>query len=317
MKRNNRDLILGALLACIAIAPACSEGLEPTGRITKPRIIGVRSVVRQEPVGEGPARTNARPGETLDLTFLVTQPGEETANAWAFLICVPAATTFGVARCEGEPLDFVSSMAPSLGAPAFSFQVPEGTNADLLYVGAVCLGGALREFGGVEDMESLESPCAGEGTGRLLTGALRVQTEESPENYAPSIEGVTLDGESWMQPPPGGEESCADLPSLSYSAGSAMEIEVFPSAGSREPYNDGEVEELPVAFFSTERGLSRFYHVIEDRTPHARADFDVAEIPRSDAKTIPDEGRVVRFEFVMRDDRGGVDRATRSLCLLP
>ena len=112
---------------------------------------------------------------------------------------------------------------------------------------------------------------------------------------------------------------CRDvgLPVVSYANEDIVRVEVFPSDDSRESSADGEPEELPVAFFSTERGLTRFYSVIDDLRAHATADFDTREITETDAQTIPTEGRVVRFEFVMRDDHGGVDRETRALCLMP
>lgn len=306
-------------IACAAVSPACGEGLEPTGRITKARIIGVRSVVQEDPVPLR-ARTSARPGETVDVTLLVTQPGEGTQNTWAFIVCEPALTTFGVARCQdGEPLALLSSMVPSDAPPSFSFRVPEGTEADLLYVGAVCLGGELSAAMDMSDPSAFANPCADDGVGRLVTGTLQVQADGEPDNHAPRIERVTLRGEAWTDEVPV-TEGCrgTDLPTVSRSNGDIVEIEVFASDDSRERGEENaEAEELPVAFFSTERGLSRLYHVIEDRNPHAKANFDTSVITEADAQTIPTEGRVVRFEFVMRDDKGGVDRATRMLCLLP
>lgn len=312
MKRKTQKLIITAMATALVMT-ACGEGLEPTGRITKARIVGVESLVQEDP-----SRTSARPGETLDVTLLVTQPGEPTENTWAFVICEPAATTFGVPRCdEGEPLAFVSSMTPVAEAPSFSFQIPEGTGRDLLYVGGVCLGGVLSPT--LLSDDPAVDPCAESGVGRLVTGALRVQSGAF-ENHAPRIETLTLDEQPWVPVTPFPMGSCREsgLPLVSYSNEDVVRIEVFPSDDSRET-NDisGEAEELPVAFFSTERGLTRFYSVIDDVRAHATADFDTREITESDAQTIPVDGRVVRFEFVMRDDHGGVDRETRALCLLP
>lgn len=315
MKRDIQMNITAALMTALAMTTlGCGEGLEPTGRITKARIIGVESLVQEDP-----SRTSARPGETLDVTLLVTQPGEPTQNTWAFVICQPAATTFGVPRCdESEPLAFVSATTPVAEAPSFSFQIPEGTDRDLLYVGGVCLGGTLSPALLSDDAPI--DPCAESGVGRLVTGALRVQIDGDVENHAPRIEELTLDEEPWIPATPFPTGSCRDssLPRVSYSSEDVVRIEVFPSDDSRETRDvSGETEELPVAFFSTERGLTRFYSVIDDVRAHATADFDTREITESDAQTIPPDGRVVRFEFVMRDDHGGVDRETRALCLLP
>lgn len=317
MKREAKRLLAAALMMTVlmmmALSTGCGDGLEPTGRITKARIVGVQSIVQEDR-----ARTSARPGETLDVTLLVTQPGEPTLNTWAFIICEPAATTFGVPRCEeGEPLAIVSAMTPVAEAPFFSFRIPEGTDHNLLYVGGVCLGGTL-DPALLSDV-SLDDPCAESGVGRLVTGALRVQVEGAFENHMPRIDEVTLDGEAWTSVAPMPATGCRDmgLPVVSYANEDIVRVEVFPSDDSRETSASGEPEELPVAFFSTERGLTRFYSVIDDLRAHATADFDTREITETDAQTIPTEGRVVRFEFVMRDDHGGVDRETRALCLMP
>jgi hypothetical protein len=84
-----------------------------------------------------------------------------------------------------------------------------------------------------------------------------------------------------------------------------------------------EREELVVSHAITELGgeLPRHFSVVEADVPDSEAELELAYTPPG-AKGEPAEGltargRLVRFYFALRDERGGVDYITRELCLLP
>lgn len=90
-----------------------------------------------------------------------------------------------------------------------------------------------------------------------------------------------------------------------------------------EPQTEARREELVVSHAITTKGgkLSSFSSVLhfEEEDAKAEVDFEYAPPHQSDKadELIPDSGRLVRFFFTVRDQRGGVDFTTRELCILP
>jgi hypothetical protein len=82
-------------------------------------------------------------------------------------------------------------------------------------------------------------------------------------------------------------------------------------------------EELLVSHAATKDAveLGRYYSLIPREQPNdtAEVELDFKPVKQSTkaGKKIPDDGKLVRFYFVVRDQRGGVDLAARSLCLVP
>jgi hypothetical protein len=66
--------------------------------------------------------------------------------------------------------------------------------------------------------------------------------------------------------------------------------------------------------------LNRFESKLDSGDADADAEISFRWTPPEkgdDLTSIPESGRLVRFSFTLRDERGGVDFATRELCLLP
>jgi len=82
-------------------------------------------------------------------------------------------------------------------------------------------------------------------------------------------------------------------------------------------------EELLVSHAATFGGgeLARYFSVIPRDASAKEAEVELAYTPPDQSedaeKRITAAGRLVRFYFVVRDQRGGVDLTTRSLCLIP
>lgn len=91
---------------------------------------------------------------------------------------------------------------------------------------------------------------------------------------------------------------------------------------NNEPVMREKREELQIAHAASEGGglLARYYSVIDGDLDDEEAELELDYLPpeadSEEAKAIPSGGLLVRFHFVVRDQRGGVDLATRELCLL-
>lgn len=316
-------MIRALLLSSFILAVACGPSPDPTYLVVKPRVIGATYAV------EGaPERASARPGESVRVEFLLTQKDEPVMNTWAIIVCRPAATAFGIGFCDGEPLSVAVGPTPTPDAPSFVVDVPEGPAEDLLFIGAVCMGGQVNLDIDMNAADASTNPCVDEGTGQLVTGNVFVSDAED-DNLSPVIAEVRFAGEVWTALP----ESLSgceglDMPQIQTGTTDEHTIEVEAAEGSREIFTNRsfdpaqeDKEDLPVAFYASDLGVSSLYSVIDgdpgdtdfEATPFAEIEY----ITEAIEEPVEAGGRVVRFDIVMRDDRGGMDRVTRALCLLP
>lgn len=317
-------MIRGLLLGVFAFVVACGPSPDPTFLVLKPRIIGATYSV------EGtPERASARPGESVRVELLLTQKEEPVMNTWAIIVCRPAATAFGIGFCEeGEPLSIAIGATPTLDAPSFVVDVPEGPAENLLFIGAVCMGGQVNLDIDMNAADEISNPCVDEGVGQLITGNVFVAVE-GEDNLSPAIGEVRFDGEVWTAMPEslGGCERL-DMPQVRTGTTDEHTIEVDPMPGSREAFMDQSfdpavpsTEDLPVAFYATDLGVSNLYSVIDaepgDMAFEATPFAEITYVTETIVEPVEAGGRVVRFDIVMRDDRGAMDRVTRALCLLP
>ncbi|MEM7604821.1 MAG: hypothetical protein AAF411_05635 [Myxococcota bacterium] len=315
------------LLALLTLGlVACGPSPDPTYLVTKSRILGVRYTAAGDPM-----RTNARPGETIAGEFILTSPVVAEQNGWVFLFCTPAPTAFGFDFCEDEPFAFVGEATAVDGPPRFEIEIPEDIPGDVLILGGVCMGGDAQIDIDPEGADEGDlNPCVDQGVGQLISGVLTVVREDNDENRPPAISAIRFDGADWTAEPPVERTGCAggDLPTFRASDSTNYVIEVEAAEGSREDFIDmradqteAAVEDLPVAFYSTEMGLDGLFSVIDgdpgdeafEATVIANREFTPSEIESSVDAT----GLVVSFDIVMRDDRGGVDRARRAICIIP
>lgn len=111
-------------------------------------------------------------------------------------------------------------------------------------------------------------------------------------------------------------------------------IYVRLDAKDREPYEreirteegteiEETREEVVVSHALVTKGgkLDSYSSVVRNDAPDDEAEIEVEYTPprQSDEQEehIPDGGKLVRFYFALRDQRGGVDFTTRALCVLP
>lgn len=297
---------------------ACGDQPDPGYLVIKPRVLG--NVLR---VVEDATRTDPRPGESVDYELVITAPDALPDSTWIFITCRPAPTSFGVGFCDGAPDAFFASPAPSAEAPRIRVDVPEDyANDSVLVIGRVCFGGSVRTDLDASDPDTALEACEGEGTGLTITTSIPVELDDLDVNHQPGIAEVTLDDVPWEAELIGDRGPCAGLgwPEFRFGSTDDFVIAISATDGSREEYEglqEGEVarvlEDLQLSFFSTELGLERRFSFISDTQDRANLEYTAEEVEGAP----PAEGRAIRFDFVMRDGRGGLDRVSRAACLLP
>lgn len=212
-----------------------------------------------------------------------------------------------------EPESFTLSVLLDRGRPFDANQNPSFACSPGSTEGA-CAAGVVRE---------------GEP---LVPGSFVIALPEQPN--VPGRQVVAWPARNPALPLPWG--TCADDPSLPKIQGGSDEhtIRVRFDREDREQYqyeiqSNGQTvlrsarETLALAHALTERGgsLARWDSQLDPDDPDSEAEISFGYTPpkQSDVaeKRIPELGRLVRFYFTLRDQRGGVDFTTRELCLVP
>jgi hypothetical protein len=286
-----------SLVAALALV-ACAPDLDPPSRITKLRLLAVQA----EPAW-------AHPGEQVQLTGVAVDP-QLRPLSWAYATCVDPAGT-GVQDCVGA---LPSPPAWTLAGAMFALQVPADAidrlapdgraGASVGVVVVVCPGDiAAGDTAGV--------PVACVAGGRQLgldefeVGVKRVFVREQDRNANPTIDAIDWDGADWP-------------------AGAAPLVDACATSGGRfdQCTDDGKkhtvaahggtaesgVDELGAPF--AERLVVEYYATEGTFKDDARieAQPETTWFARDQSR-----GRTVTMFAVLRDDRGGVSWATRSV----
>jgi hypothetical protein len=330
------------MLLCLMIA--CSESFAPPSAVTDLRVVGARIDVQG-----APARANPSPGDDIQASILVIDRGATPNLTWSFVACVPTATRIGVPICGTliDGCDGCVGPPPSdpFAFPVVRFQVrseqePDAVEAtEVLLQGVVCGNGSpsaeaiARVISGeTNDLVPCEGPPIVEGQpveGRLITVQIPFERDPEDPNLNPEIlDGISLNGSVW--PPPYAEgvprdeplTGCkADLDALTEQdrakhpvAGSPpSSINLSVTSESLQSFTiDGEdfTEEIQVSWLADGGGFEVAFSFITDPATSILTQWQ----PSSN---VPEDGRLVRFNFVVRDGRGGLDRVERGLCVLP
>jgi hypothetical protein len=326
---------------------ACSESFRPASAVDDLRVIGARIDV----LG-APGRANPSPEDEVQASILVIDQGPLPALTWSFLPCIPTPTRIGVSIC-GAPIEGCDGCVgpqPSdpFALPVITFQVPSNEALDafeareVLLQGVVCGEGvpsadAIVQFllGESDDLAPCEDsegePIVYEDqrtVGRFVTVQIPIERDAGDPNLNPEIQNVFLDGSAW--PPPYAEGVFREAPATGCKAAldvlSAEDRAKHPVAGSppstinlgvapgslQSFTIDGEdfTEEIQVSWLADGGGFEVAFSFI---TAPANA-----VLTRWQPFTeVPADGRLIRFNFVLRDGRGGLDRVERGLCVLP
>lgn len=337
---------LGPILLCLMVA--CSESFLPASAVDDLRVVGARIDV----LG-APGRANPSPEDEVQASILVIDQGPLPPLTWSFSPCVPTPTRIGVPICGTliEECDGCTGPPPSdpFAFPVMSFQVrPEELDAvearEVLLQGVVCgegvpsaeaivelLSGESDDLAPCEDVDGEPIIYEDQRTvGRIVTVQIPIERDAEDPNLNPEILNVFLDGSTW--PPPYEEGVPREAPdtgckdalteeerTLHPEAGSApLSINLSVTPDSLQSFTiDGEdfVEEIQVSWLADGGGFEvAFSFITQPASPDAVPSILTQWQPLSG---VGGEGRLVRFNFVVRDGRGGLDRVERGLCVLP
>jgi len=270
---------------------------------------------------------------------------------WAFAACIPQPTLIGPPICREliEPCDGCAGPPPEdpFAFPVIRFQAPSRAELDaaeateIVLQGVICAHGTpstdvierfqLGETDDLEPCDPLPEDLPGRGDppeGRFVSVSIPIETTPEDPNLRPAIQIVELDGRAW--PPPYDEgvprtaprTGCgADLDGLTeqqraahpLAGDPASSINLHVTPDSLQSYVVGEMmvtEEIQVSWLTDGGDLERTFSFITDP---ARSVLTLWQ-PFADA---PEDGMLMRFNFVIRDGRGGTDRVERGLCILP
>jgi len=346
-KLKGRRPGLGLIALCLVVA--CSESFLPAWAV-----IDLRAVAALVEVEGKPGRARPDPGDDVQVSILVVDQGAPASDEqgvpaltpdllqWAFAACVPLPTLIGPPICGDviQPCDGCTGTPPDdrLAFPVVRFQVPsaaelQAAGADRVLVqGVICADGppaadAIIRFilGETDDLNPCEDP---NDEGRFVSLTIPIEPTPDDPNLHPEISNLFLDGRSW--PPPYDQsvprtaprEGCkADLDGLSDaerekhpSAGSeASSIELSVTEDSLQAYIVDEMtrtEEMQVSWLTDGGEFERTFSFITDLPATVLTFWR----PLVD---VPEDGLLVRFNFVIRDGRGGTDWVERGLCVLP
>lgn len=307
---TNNLLLIG--LVSFLLNAGCGPEFDPASLITKTRVVGAKVEV------EGaPQRATPLPGERVNVTWFVTSPDVTPPLGWSFAICAPGTSGIG---CLAAPLErFDGTTNP----PRLSAAVPPasalGGAASFGIYGQVCAGtSSIPEV----DPQGLLPICTNAGRGTTVFLDVPLQQGDQGNHNPTADRAFTLDGAAW--PPPAGDDPCVQGPRV--AAGSKGHVIGNLTQGSdREryalvlgapPVSTPARERLQISQFTTAGELKSQFSFVESSDEDEETTVDVSwDAP--DAAEIPTSGKAVTFTFVVRDDRGGADWTTRSLCVTP
>jgi hypothetical protein len=289
------------VLAALGVA-GCGPTFDPASLITTTRVVGARIEV------EGaPDRASPLPGETANVTWLVTAPDGVPPLGWAFTVCT-AGPTLG---CDGGVLAQFegTDSPPRLAIAVPSLEVLAGATSLVVY-GEIC---DRVDSSPTFDAQTGVPGCTG-GGGTTVTLVVSLQQGDDVNHNPIADRAFTFDGEPW--PAQGdGADPCVTGPRV--VAGTKDHIIGNTTDGAdRELYTTTEGpsrESLQVSQFTTAGKLTSQFSFVEATDTSAATTVEVPwEAPAT--ADVPVDGTVT-FTFVTRDNRGGTDWTTRTACV--
>lgn len=292
---------MNRIIVLVLALTACAD-LDPPTLIKRDRVLGAKVTVDTDPDRAWPA-----PGETATVTWVTASPGDPATFSWILGAC-PAATSTGLPICAG-PM-FAGSQDTGT-VPQLHLAIPAQMSATAIVVtGAICATGTP-----IVDADAQSAECS-DGSRPDVVSQHVFLSSDAATNHNPALAGApfTASGEDWNAT---AAASCDDLPQVE-AGGDRVLIGVTFDAADRETFvsrDAAEVrEELKLSAFATAGEIIQ-QHTFVDAVD-ARETTPVAlEWDPPAADEVPAEGLRVKFHFVVRDQRGGVDAAVRELCV--
>ena len=330
------------LVSILMVVVACTESFTPASGVENLRVVGAFVELEGEP-----GRANPDPGDTIVVSNIVIDRGFPPTTEpsplsppplqWSLVPCVPERTILAIPICRTVlPCEGCQQAPPEdpLALPVVRFTVPSKAELEaaeatrVLLQGAICADGAPAAIdtivrfvtGEVDELEPCEDP---QNEGRFFSVEIPIELDPDNPNLNPTIADVTLDGRAWPPPfdqgvprdsPLTGCAALVDDPSGLPRAGdpnSTIRLTATDDSFQEFTVDDTtEVEEMQVSWLADGGGFEFSFSFITDP---AR----VAPIEWAPPSFANPSGTLVRFNFVMRDGRGGLDWVDRGLCVLP
>ena len=271
---------------CLALLLfACEEGDSEASQLERPRVLGVRFEVRDDP-----QRASPEAGEEVDIRWLVRGPKGAAEVDYVLSACASTGRSSGLPACSGP----VFSQAHDRGEqPTLSLRVPVDYSAAQDGGKPILLAGAMCEHGEASfDLRSMLGRCEGSAE---VPETFSAYLDVGEDNLNPDLQGASLTfaGESWP------ETTALPCPELSSPAKGPVAIELRLSASARETVAS-MTEPLRVTQFTTLGAFSRLFSLVDPESPAPRV-----ELAWSPPKIPKGEGEDMRVMVVVRDQRGG------------
>ena len=326
---------------CLLLLAACGESFLPASAVVDLRVVGALVEVEGKP-----GRANPDPGDMIQVSNLVIDrgfpPAAEPAPLsppplqWLLVACIPEPSVLALPICRNVlPCEGCVATPPEdpLAFPIVRFQVPSAAELEaagatsVVLQGAICANGppaatdAIIRFvtGETDVLDPCEDP---NNEGRFISVEISIEDEPDNPNLNPTIADITLDGEPWPPPFDQGvprdfsDSGCADFGGELVAlreGGPVSIIELTATSDSFQQYLADDMfvtEEMQVSWLADGGGFEFSFSFIADPARVA----PILWAPPGFANT---GGSLVRFNFLMRDGRGGIDWVERGLCVLP
>jgi len=346
---------IAVALAAAVGAAGCAGDAAPASRIVSVRVLGARIEVAGDPArtvprpGESAHITwlTVAPGAPRPLAwsfFAVTCPaGDDAAGCLTTRAALPLAAPAG--ESDGHTPPTLDVVVPALDSP-------DDAGVDRVIIGGVvCGGGAVADPAGPPWSRCASAASDGgaavDETDVVLAMALQVGA--AGDNAPPTLadDPITWDGKvddasgavtggmAWTAGATDPFDTVADQPCATAPGAPAVAagkgsvtIVVAADAADREatPPPAGTTgagrEGLQLSVFSTRGTFDSHFAGVESDDARATTPMTLEYTPPKSGDVdfpadLPPEGRTVRFFFVLRDLRGGIDWQARTLCLLP
>lgn len=341
--------------AAVAVVPSCAGDATPGSRLSAMRVLGARTQVVADPTQSWPRPGEAFRVTWLVAGPAAPRPAgwafrahacatnQDAAACRAAGVAVPANVP-GSDR-GSSPGGLVSAPPAAAGdaLPSLELTVPDAATVaargltKIIIDGVVCGGGSAGDLDAPAWSRCGGAPTDGQGpvdeTDVETTVAIRLGEDG---NQAPALgdDPFTWEGQPWTSggadaPNAGGGAACAAQPEAllvpiddrartitvtTDDADRGTHPVMMPAAGKP----DHQREELQLSAFTTAGSFETQFGAVSSADSSAAPSITVKWTPPEPKDAaLPAEGRLVRFVFVLRDLRGGIDWTTRTICLTP
>lgn len=331
-----------AIALSLCVLAACSESFLPPSAVVDLRVVGALVEIDGKP-----DRANPDPGDTIQVSNIVIDRGHPASSEipplsppplqWSLVACVPQPSVLPLPPCGSViPCEGCEATPPvdPLALPVVRFQVPSEEELEaaeatfVLLQGAICANGAPAGLDAIISFVTGETdvldPCEDPNEeGRFISVQILIEQNSANPNLNPVIADVTLNGRPWPPPfdqgvprdiPDTGCASFADDPSVLPRAGDPVSlIQLTATSDSFQQFEVGDMfvtEEMQVSWLGDGGGFEFSFSFITDP---ARS----VQIQWAPPNFVDLGGALVRFNFLMRDGRGGLAWVDRGLCVLP